>query len=79
MNTQNNPIRFNLGSSFGRICYYPANELANATLPKKRVCLRPDELVKLIDAGQTVEVNLSPYLFVKWWVTLNPSNLPENA
>lgn len=78
MTTQNNPMRFNLGSSFGRICYYPANDLAKATLPKKRVCLAADELVKLIDDGQTIEVNLNPFLGVKYWVRLTNTHI-ENA
>lgn len=62
MTTTPTALRFTQGSSFGGLCYYPANDAAKATLSGKRRTLRPDELVALVVAGHAVELGFPTFL-----------------
>lgn len=76
MTNTDTTLRFTLGSSFGRTCYYPANEAAKAVVPGKRVALRADEVCDLLTAGRAVALDLNPYLGERFWVALTPATLP---
>ena len=78
MTTTPTALRFTPGSSFGGLCYYPANDAAKAKVPGKRRTLRSDELVALVVAGHAVELGLPTFLGAPTaWLTLSPSG--ENA
>lgn len=74
MTTTPTALRFTPGSSFGGLCYYPANDAAKAKLSGKRRTLRSDELVALVVAGHAVELGLPTFLGApETWVALVPS------
>lgn len=76
----NTALRFTIGSSFGRICYYPANASAEAVVPnypKGRRSLRPDEVVSLLIDERVIEIDLNPFIGVHYWVVLEPSSVEE--
>lgn len=76
MKTETTALRFTLGSSFNRMCYYPANPAAESVVPKGRRTLRADEVCDLLTAGRVVELDLNPYLGERFWVALTPANVP---
>ena len=74
MTTTPTALRFTPGSSFGGLCYYPANDAAKAKVPGKRRTLRPDEFVALIVAGHAVELGVSTFIGCPvTWLALVPS------
>jgi hypothetical protein len=70
-------LRFTIGSSFNRMCYYPENPAAVAVVPKGRRTLRPDEFVELINAGQAVELGVATFVGKPLtWLAVTPSGVP---
>lgn len=78
MTTLPTTLRFTPGSSFGGMCYYPANDAAKAFVPGKRRTLRPDEFVALVNAGHAVELGVSTFVGNPLtWLTVTPSATPN--
>ena len=71
-------LLFTLGSVRGVTYYYPANDLARATLPKGRRALMPSEVVALLLDERDVVVDLRPFLGESFLVRFDPLTLSPN-
>lgn len=71
-------LLFTLGNVRGVTYYYPANDLARATLPKGRRALMSPEVVALLIDERDVVVDLRPFLGRSFLVRLDPVTLSPN-
>lgn len=71
-------LLFRLGNVRGVTYYYPANDLARATLPKGRRALMSPEIVALLLDERNVVVDLQPFLGSSFLVRLDPVTLSPN-
>jgi hypothetical protein len=68
--TTTTALRFNITQTRSGLFYSPANESAQAVIPKGRKCLKMHELSDMVESGSKVELNISGYLGKRCWVAL---------